>query len=225
MNDNSLNQLRDKNPTITIYEVDSLWFQQYGRVLPLNKALDAIFYLQNTTIPTSGNQYVAHDDKFVKALQNTSLFDDIFGYVPLQYGYVNGHNTKMNALEYHKSSEINIALDDIVLFVGHAKQIVEGQLNTSNTTAIFVPKNTIFELYPKVLHFSPCATTSKGFRCGVILPRGTNLDLVVAPMEKSLFKTNKWLLAHEEAATLIDQGAQIGLQGANLEIQTIEEIV
>ena len=33
-----------------------------------------------------------------------------FGGLPIQIGYCNGDNRKLNGLEYHRSSEINIAV-------------------------------------------------------------------------------------------------------------------
>ena len=35
-----------------------------------------------------------------------------FGGLPVQIGYCNGSNVKLNALEYHRSSEIDIAVTD-----------------------------------------------------------------------------------------------------------------
>ncbi len=40
-----------------------------------------------------------------KALQNKG-----FGGIPIEIGYCNGHNKKLNAVEYHRSSEINVAV-------------------------------------------------------------------------------------------------------------------
>lgn len=38
--------------------------------------------------------------------------------MPIQIGYCNGHNSKLNALEYHRDSEINIAATDMILMLG-----------------------------------------------------------------------------------------------------------
>ena len=47
-----------------------------------------------------------------KALQNKG-----FGGIPIEIGYCNGHNKKLNAVEYHRSSEINVAVTDLVLLI------------------------------------------------------------------------------------------------------------
>ena len=38
--------------------------------------------------------------------------------MPIQIGYCNGNNNKLNGLEYHRDSEINIAVTDMVLMIG-----------------------------------------------------------------------------------------------------------
>lgn len=221
--DDMIEQLQRANPTIKLHPITSTLFHTFGQILPFHGVKEAAHYLQDTVIPNTGNSYIAHDEQFIKALHNTSLYDSIFGYIPLQYGYVNGHNQKINALEYHKSSEINIALDDMILFVGKTSDINRDYYDLSHTIAFYVPQNTVYELYPEVLHFSPCAVTSKGFRCGVILPKGTNLELPTNVEPGYLFKTNKWLLAHPEATHLLEKGALSMLQGINVEIHLIED--
>ena len=71
------------------------------------------------------------------------------------------------------------------------------------------------------LHFAPCSVDGKEFRCGVVLPKGTNEPLP----EKGgghgenalLFAINKWLIAHEESGLQKDK-AWIGLVGENIQI-------
>ena len=41
-----------------------------------------------------------------------------YGELPIQIGYCNGHNELLNAVEYHRSSEINLAATDAVLILG-----------------------------------------------------------------------------------------------------------
>lgn len=60
----------------------------------------------------------------------------------------------------------------------------------------------------------------KGFRCVVILPKGTNEDLTFTPdkdgEDKLLTAQNKWLIAHEEAEI---PGAFCGLVGENITLK------
>ena len=48
----------------------------------------------------------------------------------------------------------------------------------------FVPAGTAVELYATTLHYAPCSVDGKEFRCGVVLPRGTNEKLSAAPSDE-----------------------------------------
>ena len=41
-----------------------------------------------------------------------------YGGLEIQIGYCNGNNKKLNAVEYHRSSELDIAVDDLILLLG-----------------------------------------------------------------------------------------------------------
>ena len=53
------------------------------------------------------------------------LSDGIYGQMGIQLGYCNGHNKKLNALEYHRDSEVNLAVTDLVLLLGRQQDIEE----------------------------------------------------------------------------------------------------
>lgn len=75
------------------------------------------------------------------------------------------------------------------------------------------------ELYATTLHYAPCNAKAGGFRCVVVLPKGTNEALPFAPEAKGesrlLTAVNKWLIAHEDAEI---EGAVNGLKGENITI-------
>ncbi len=144
----------------------------------------------------------------------------LYGELPIQIGYCNGHNAMLNALEYHRSSEINVAATDAVLMVGRQQDITgDFTYDTSLIEAFLVPAGTAVEVYATTLHYAPCNTEGKGFKVGIILPKGTNY-----PLEKKhegwednlITATNKWLIGHAEGG--LDAGAHIGLIGKNLNI-------
>ena len=58
-------------------------------------------------------------------------------------------------------------------------------LDTSKVKAFFVPAGTMIEVYATTLHYAPCQTSDKGFRCVVVLPEGTNGELSHKPENKS----------------------------------------
>ena len=126
----------------------------------------------------------------------------------------------LNAVEYHRTSEINIAVTDLILLLGLEQDIEDDySYDTSNIEAIFVPAGTAIEVYGTTLHYAPCNANEGGFRCVVILPKDTNTELE-ATIEKQgedalLFAKNKWLIGHPET-DLGEQGAFIGLKGKNI---------
>ena len=53
------------------------------------------------------------DEVIYEPLQNKG-----YGGLPIQIGYCNGNNKKLNVVEYHRSSELDIAVDDLILLLG-----------------------------------------------------------------------------------------------------------
>ena len=126
----------------------------------------------------------------------------------------------MNAVEYHRCSEINVAVTDLVLLIGCQQDITEDfTYDTSKIEAFLVPAGTAIEVYATTLHYAPCHVAEGGFQCVVVLPRGTNTDITfpVAKTGEDALMTakNKWLIGHEEAAI---EGAFNGLKGENITI-------
>ena len=187
-----------------IYSVTDKEFAPYGKVLGgydtscLMKALD-----ETTPLP-DGVEYVMSE----ASLESTAIFGQLqnnaYGGMPIQLGWCNGHNTKLNCLEYHRDSELNIGLRDFILLVAKA---AAGQ---------------VVEVYETTLHYAPCsAKKSDGFKVVIALPKGTNGAMPnIAPKndeDKWLRACNKWLLAHKDASEAGD-GAYIGLTGENIDI-------
>ena len=151
----------------------------------------------------------------MKDLQNKG-----YGGLPIQIGYCNGHNKKLNAVEYHRNSEINVAVTDLVLLIGHQQDIEpDHTYDTSKIEAFLVPAGTGIEVYATTLHYAPCHVNEGGFQCVVVLPKGTNTELTFQTEktgEDSLMTAkNKWLIAHEDAKIA---GAFNGLKGENITI-------
>jgi hypothetical protein len=217
--------LKIKNESLELYDISHESFNAYGTILDSKHFLEYFKYLdQYTSIPEKDNIYVAHDNDILKNFKENDSLDRIFGFVEIQTGYVNGHNTKLNALEYHKSSEVIVALTPVVLLLGLQRDIINHSIDSKSIKAFYIPEHTVIELHPRVLHFSPCKTMNSGFKCGIVLPMGTNtefikLDDVKTEEDLYLFKTNKWLLVHKEHQKMIDLGARVGIIGKNIEIK------
>ncbi len=197
-------------------------FRAYGRVIELPLALteELINAMKETERPENGTIYVPGDER-IEQLSITSVFEkDLFGGLPVQVGYCNGVNQKLNALEFHKNSEINVACDDLILILGHQQDITnDNTYDTGLCEAFKVPKGTVVEIYATTLHYAPCGVDGAGFRCVVVLPKGTNLEipegLSGVAGDELMTARNKWLIAHEEAKI---EGAVNGLIGENLSV-------
>ncbi len=141
----------------------------------------------------------------MEVLQEAVEFQNrVYGGLPIQIGYCNGNNHKLNALEYHRNSEINIAVTDMILLIGQLADVTpEHTYDTAKVEAFHVPAGTVVEMYETTLHYAPCNVGDNGFKCVVILPRGTNteIDFVLPKTGEDALMTakNKWLIAHEEA--------------------------
>lgn len=207
-----LQKLRENNPDITIRTLDDPRFSKYGLVIEGDHRDLGAYLKRHVAIPGEGNRYTPADDAFKDTAHDA--FRTLFGGVPLQYGYVAGQNTVMNAVEYHKSPEVNIAAHPIVLWLGDVRDIVHDRYHTDWLEAFYIPAGTAIELFSTTLHFAPCKVKPEGFICAVILPKGTNRDLDPdRGSDPLLFKHNKWLLAHPSHERFVSQGAAVRLEG------------
>lgn len=194
-------------------------FRRYGKVLEGYDFTELLKEMKHTPVPEDVT-YVPSVEEMealpvAKELQNKG-----YGGLPIEIGYCNGHNKKLNGLEYHRSSEINVAVTDLVLLIGHQQDVEKDYTyDTSKVEAFLVPAGTAIEVYATTLHYAPCNVQDGGFQCVVVLPAGTNTDLTFETAktgEDSLLTAkNKWLIAHEDAAI---EGAVNGLRGENITI-------
>jgi len=221
--DNIESQIRSLNPHIQICSVRDPKFSRYGKLLEGYDFSEWMDTMRLTPVPEEGNLYVASAPELEHSKLTGIVQANAFGGMPIQVGYCNGRNSALNGLEYHKSSEINIAVTDLVLLLGFIGDIRDSQFDSALVQAFFIPRGAAIEMYATTLHFSPCKVSDDGFRCIVILPRGTNEPLSgpverVTPEDTLLFMKNKWLLAHPERKALIDRGACPGIRGENIRI-------
>ena len=203
-----------------IQNVADASFRRYGKVLEGYDFSALIREMKHTPVPEDVI-YVPSVEELEALEVEKALTNKAFGGLPIQIGFCNGHNKKLNAVEYHRNSEINVAVTDLVLLLG-CQQDIEDDLtyDTSKIEAFLVPAGTDIEVYATTLHYAPCHVNEGGFQCVVVLPRGTNTDLTFET-EKSgedslMTAKNKWLIAHEEAGI---EGAFNGLKGENIEIR------
>ncbi|WP_343208189.1 DUF4867 family protein [Anaerolentibacter hominis] len=203
-----------------IQKVTDPSFRKYGRIID-DYDLDALQKaMEETPCPEDRTIYVASSPE-LEALEIAAIMQDaIYGGLPAQMGFCNGSNHKLNALEYHRSSEINYAATDLILQLGWQPDITDDyQYDTNKVEAFLIPKGTMIEVYATTLHYAPSCAGDTPFRCMVALPRDTNLPLDIKPtMGKEdvlLTGKNKWRICHPDAGI---EGGYNGMTGPNHEV-------
>lgn len=205
-----------------IYSVYDEEFKPYGQVITGHDVAPLTKYLEENTPCPEGVQYIPTDAGLEALAQSKVLMENAFGGMPAQLGWCNGHNSKLNCLEYHRDSEFNLGSTDFILLLATRWEIENGVLDTSKIKAFLCPKNVLIEVFATTLHYAPCgAKTGDGFRVMVGLPRDTNTDMAkIDPLndeDRTLWARNKWLLAHADSDEA-KQGAYVGLKGVNIDI-------
>lgn len=205
-----------------INTIENKRFKKYGKIIKDMDFSSLIKELQKLPIP----DHVVYEPS-EKSLENLPIKHQIekvlYGELPIQIGYCNGHNSKLNAVEYHRCSEIIIAASDVILLLGMQQDIEEDlTYDTSLMEAFLLPKGYGVELYATTLHYAPCSVDGNGFQVAIVLPLGTNYPLKNKPCKDKtiinedllLVATNKWLISHPESKL----DAFIGLKGINLSV-------
>lgn len=206
-----------------IYSVTDEEFKKFGKVVKGVKVDQILKALEEKTpCPEEAPDYVAEEPELQSLPQAKVLADTLFGGMPAQFGWCNGHNTKLNCFEYHRSSEFNLGTEDFILLLALESDIDENfHIDSAKTMAFKVPAGVLVEVYATSLHYAPCMVTDDGFRVAVVLPKGTNTDIdkldAKNEEDKWLWARNKWLIAHADSAEA-KQGAYVGLVGENISI-------
>ena len=214
-----LEHLKKCNPNLSIYSVDSKEFEPYGRVIQGYDVIEILRTAEQMEMPKEGSMYYPSVEAFEALPIAQEMKDMLFGEMPTQVGYCYGHSSFLNAVEWHTSNEINIAVAPFVLILGKITDLKDNILDSSVMKAFYVPSGTMLEVYSTTLHFCPCEVEKSGFGCVVALPTGTNTPLQKESKDKRLFRTNKWLLAHQENEPLKEKGVVPGIFGENFEIK------
>lgn len=206
-----------------IHSVFDPEFKPYGQIVTgLDQTVTELVTALAATPQGSAVEYVPTDPALQELPAAQVVADHCFGGMPVQLGWCNGHNPKLNCLEYHRDSEFNLGTEDFILLLARQEEIVDGLLDTEKVQAFKVPAGVLVEVYATTLHYAPChCDPDKGFRVLVALPWGTNTDRPVMDNKTAedpfLTARNKWLLAHPESDEA-KGGAKVGLTGKNIDI-------
>ena len=139
-----------------IYSIKDEKFRRYGKVWSGFDCTRLIREMEHTPLP--------EDVIYVPSMEELEVLPEagefarrIYGGLPIQIGYCNGSNHRLNALEYHRNSEINIAVTNMVLLLGWLPDVTDAfTYDTSRVEAFFVPAGTVVEMYGTTLHYAPC---------------------------------------------------------------------
>ncbi len=213
-----------------IKSVFSHSFEKYGKVLTGYDVTDLLKKLDETTDKPANATIYEPGDAGLESLPIAKEFsDNAYGGMPIQVGYCNGNNTKLNCLEYHRGSELNIPANDMILLLASLQSVKNGKLDTGAVEAFFVPKGTVVEVYETTLHYAPCnaivdgQVSKEGFRVVIVLPKNTNTEKPAITEknleDKLLWARNKWLIAHPDSSEA-KAGAFVGLTGRNIDISS-----
>lgn len=202
-----------------IHKITDKEFMEYGQVLDGYDFSQLFENLKKQPVTETGIVYLASVKELEACHEKEILKNRGFGGMPIQIGYVGGNNRILNCLEYHKSSEFNIALDDVILVLGKQTEINDGKFDTSLCKAFFIPAGTGIELYGTTLHYAPFNVSESPYRVICVLPLGTNFDKpelnAVNYEDKMCAGSNKWLMAHSSSPEA-KEGKYIGLIGDNI---------
>ena len=206
-----------------IYSAADPEFKPYGKILEGYDTAELLAAMEKIALPPAGTAYEPGIDSLEACGVFSSLRDRAYGGMPIQLGMCWGHNTKLNCLEYHRDSEVNIGTGDFILLLAREEEIENGVLDTDKVKAFRVPAGTAVEVYATTLHYAPCHTDADaGFRVAVVLPKGTNTAKPdYEPLNEEdrwMTARNKWLLAHPDSNEA-KNGAHIGLRGINIDIK------
>lgn len=194
---------------LSIYDKE---FLKYGIPIKINST-PIVDYLNTLKLPDEGNIYVASDEVFEKIPEIKELGEKYYK-GNFEAGYCNGHNILLNCGEYHDCPEINIAANDVTLFLATQDDVVDGKIESNKFVEVLIKKGEAIVLHPYILHFSPCRVGKDGFHVAVILSKYTNLDLTEKSSDPLLWKRNKWLIAHKDTKQA-SLGAYVGIIGEN----------
>ena len=104
-----------------ILKVTDEAFRQYGKVIKDLDVSDIITAMSETPCPDDV-VYEPSIESLEACKSAQSVSDSLYGGMPIQIGYCNGHNHLLNAVEYHRDSEINIAVTDLILILGKERR-------------------------------------------------------------------------------------------------------
>ncbi len=97
----------ERRRIVKILSVKDPEFRKYGRVIEGIDFSNIIKEMGNTPCPDDV-VYVPSVKELEACPEYKQIAESLYGGMPIQIGYCNGNNVLLNAVEYHRDSEINV---------------------------------------------------------------------------------------------------------------------
>ena len=97
-------------------------FKRYGFEVTGYDFKDLFEELSGAPCPKDSVVYKAEYDALQNLPVRERLQNNLFGGMPVQLGYCNGHSVKLNCLEYHRGSEFIAAGTTLILLLMRARR-------------------------------------------------------------------------------------------------------
>ncbi len=219
-----LEKLQKLNPELKLFSARDAAFKKYGRLIEdYDTANLCLACCEALSMPAAGSVYFPALDALTGTADDQAMTSRFFGQVAAQTGICYGYNTRFNALEYHRSSEINVAVTPLVLMLGDQRDMNGYEYDSGKVEAFLLEEGDIVEVYATSLHYCPCQVSDEGFICVVGLPKDTNTPPKAAHGDQGedrlLLASNKWIICHEDNQELIGEGVYPGIHGLNYELK------
>ena len=103
-----------------IYSVFDPEFKPFGQVVTgMDDTAAEILSVLKDAPQGSGVDYVPEYEPLQELPAMVEISEHCYGGMPVQLGWCNGFNTKLNCLEYHRDSEFNLGTEDFILLLAH----------------------------------------------------------------------------------------------------------
>jgi len=137
---------------MNVYQVTDEKFKKYGRIIKGLDVTELMEKMEETPLPENEVIYIASVPELEALPVYQTLTDVIYGEMPIQIGCCNGFNKLLNAAEYHRDSEVNVAVTDLVLMLGKRADVEDDfRYDSANIEAFFLPKGTVVEVFGDTL--------------------------------------------------------------------------
>lgn len=211
-----LEDIRKKNPDLTIYDLGDEAFKPYGRVLT-NEEFDfssIIAKMEKIEMPEQGDVYYPYCEEVGDEAERNAVSYALYGGMAVQIGYGAGKSDGFSFAEFHQGNEILIWQGPAVALFGHMEDIVNGEYDAEKFEAFYIPIGGIIELYGGTMHGMPFLF-DEYFRLCCILPYGTNFSLrkevQKSGLNRMLVNINSWRIYPKDSR---ETGCHKGINGS-----------